>query len=114
MHELGIVFHIIKSLEELSKEQEITKINSVTMEIGEVSAVVDEYLGDCWKWAVNRTELLKGAELKTESIKAVTLCENCKSKYETVKFGRICPECGSEKTYLLTGNEINIKEIEAY
>lgn len=114
MHELGIVFHIIKSLEELSKEQEITKINSVTMEIGEVSAVVDEYLGDCWKWAVNRTDLLKGAELKTESIKAVTFCESCKSKYETVKFGRICPSCKSEKTYLITGNEINIKEIEAY
>ena len=27
--------------------------------------------------------------------------------------GRICPYCGSEKTYLLTGSEINIKEIAA-
>lgn len=113
MHELGIVFHIIKSLEELSQEQNLTNISKVILEVGEVSAVVDEYLGDCWRWAVNKSKVLYGAELEIESIKAVTFCENCKSNYPTVEFGRICPHCKSEKTYLLTGNEINIKEIEA-
>ena len=33
--------------------------------------------------------------------------------YETVKYGRTCPHCGSGETYLLTGNECIIKEIEA-
>ena len=31
--------------------------------------------------------------------------------YDTVPQGRICPHCGSEKTWLLTGNEVNIKDI---
>ena len=43
---------------------------------------------------------------------AVTWCDNCKQEYETVAHGKICPYCGSEKTWLLKGNELNIKEVE--
>lgn len=56
---------------------------------------------------------MNGAELKVEVIPAVTYCESCKGKYKTVEYGKICPYCQSEKTYLLSGNEIMIKEIEA-
>ena len=59
------------------------------------------------------TEVLKGAELRIETIPAVTLCENCTHTYPTVPQGRVCPLCGSEETVLLQGNEINLKEIEA-
>lgn len=114
MHELGIVFHVIESLEKVGKENELERIGSVTLELGEVSSVIDEYLGDCWRWAADKSELLKGAELKIEKLPAVTFCEGCEKTYPTVKYGRICPFCKSERTYLLTGNEINIKEIEAY
>ena len=31
----------------------------------------------------------------------------------TVRYGRICPYCGSGNTFLVTGNEYNSKEIEA-
>lgn len=113
MHELGIVFHIIKTVEKVGAENALTKVASVTLELGEVSGVVEDYLRDCWKWAVNRSDLMKEAALKVETIPAVTFCEDCKKTYETVKYGRICPHCESEHTYLVTGNEMNIKEIEA-
>ena len=58
-------------------------------------------------------ELLKDSKLVIEKINAVTYCEDCKSEYETVKYGKICPKCGSRHTYLLRGSEFNIKEIEA-
>lgn len=54
MHELGIVFHIIDSLESIAKENQLSEIASVTLEIGEVSGVVDSYLKNCWKWAAGR------------------------------------------------------------
>lgn len=112
MHELGIVFHIIRSVEQAAKENDLTDIASVTMEVGEVSTVIPSYLQDCWKWASEKSELLKGAKLLTETIPAVTFCEGCHKTYETVAYGRTCPYCGSGKTYLLRGNEVNIKEIE--
>ena len=46
MHELGVVFHIIDDLTELSKEQEIEKIHTFTIQLGEVSGVVPELLTD--------------------------------------------------------------------
>ena len=48
-----------------------------------------------------------------EQIPAVTFCEDCKQTYSTTEFGKICPYCKSEHTYLAAGNEFNIKEITA-
>ena len=113
MHELGIIVHITKTLQNVAKENNLSEIGSVTLEIGEVSTIVPDYLTDCWKWAIKKEELLKDSKLVIEKIKAVTYCEDCKSEYETVKYGKICPKCGSRHTYLLRGSEFNIKEIEA-
>lgn len=113
MHELGIVFHIMDTLEAVAKDNELQEIHSVTIEVGEVSMVVPDYLTDCWHWAVQKKELLAQCEMKLAVLPAVTLCQSCGKEYPTVAYGRICPYCGSEKTYLLRGNELNIKEIEA-
>ena len=56
MHELGVVFHCIGEINEIAKEQRLEKINSVTVEIGEVSTVIPYYFEDCWKWAVKKEE----------------------------------------------------------
>ncbi len=113
MHELGIVFHVIKRLENLADEQNLSQIQSVTLEIGEVSGVVPEYLQDCWKWAVKKTQIMQEADLKIEILEAVTICGDCKKTYRTVEFGKTCPFCKSENTVLQAGNEMNIKQIEA-
>ncbi len=113
MHELGVVFHVIRTVEEVARENALTEIRSVTLELGEVSAVIDTYLENCWKWAVaNRTEIMKEAELIIEKLPAVTYCGDCRKTYETVAYGKICPYCGSGHTWLLQGNEFTIKEIE--
>lgn len=111
MHELGVVFHIAKSVEKIAAENEAERISSVTLEIGEVSTIIPEYLTDAWNWNCKKNILLTDCELKIEVIPAVTFCEDCENTYPTVPQGKICPHCGSEHTYLVTGNEVNIKEI---
>ena len=111
MHELGVVFHIIDDVTAVGKENGLTSVCSVTLQLGTVSSVIPDYLTDCWKWAVKKTELLKDAELIIEPIEAVTFCEDCKNTYDTIANGKTCPNCGSTKTYLLRGNEFLIKEI---
>lgn len=113
MHELGIVFHIIDEIEDVGKQNALTTVSSVTVEVGEVSGVLHDYLDDCWQWACAKSELMSGAKLNIEAIPAVTFCEDCKGEYKTVEYGKTCPYCKSERTYLLHGNEIMIKEIEA-
>ena len=39
MHELGIVFHIIRTVEDVAKQNDVTRIRRVTLQLGEVSGV---------------------------------------------------------------------------
>lgn len=113
MHELGVVFHVIKMVEEVAEENDLKEVQSVTLQLGEVSTVIESYLQDVWKWAVQkRSRHMQEAELIVETIPAITFCEDCRQEYGMVEHGKICPHCGSEHTYLLQGNEFLIKEIE--
>lgn len=113
MHELGIVFHIIESIEQIGVQNQLDAVREVTLELGEVSSVIDTYLLDCWKWAADKSALMKGARLKIEKISAVTVCEDCGRTYGTVEYGKTCPFCKSLRTHLVCGNEVMIKEIAA-
>ena len=113
MHELGTVIYIIETVEKLCEENQLTTVGSVTLEVGEVSGIVPDYLKDFWLYSRKKSEYLKDAELKIEQIDAVTYCESCKKTYPTVKYAKVCPYCQSEQTFLVIGNEFNIKEIEA-
>lgn len=88
MHELGIIVHISRTLDEVAKENNLTEIGSVTLEIGEVSGIVPDYMTDCWKYYRKKSELFKESDLKIEILPAVTYCEACQNTYPTVEFGR--------------------------
>ena len=113
MHELSIVFHVIKQIEELSEENSLSEVRSVTLQLGEVTGAIHEDLRDCWDWAVKRTDIMKECELEIEVVPALTYCEDCRNTYPTVQFGKTCPHCGSGNTYLAQGREMMIKEITA-
>ena len=112
MHELGIVFHAIRTVERVGADNGLMRIASVTLELGQVSGAVPRELVSCWDWAVQKSDLLRGAALHIETLEAVTRCGGCGWEYPTVPQGRTCPYCGSEDTWLLRGDGISIKEIE--
>ena len=113
MHELSIVTHVAKTLDEVAVENNLKKIGSVTLEVGEVSGIMTDYFEDCWNYFKVKHPILKDSILKLEMIPAITFCEDCRQEYSTMQHGKICPYCQSERTYLVQGNECNIKEIEA-
>lgn len=113
MHELGVVFHILDDLTKVVAENNVKKVNKVTLQLGEVSTIIPSYLTSCFRWAADKEELFKGAELAIEKIDAITHCDDCGADYPTVEYAKKCPNCGSENTWLLQGTEFMIKEIEA-
>lgn len=113
MHELGIIVHIAKTLDQVAAENELKKIGSVTLDIGEVSGIGAGISDGVLGILPQKNPLIAECEMKIESLPAVTICEDCQKTYETVTYGRQCPHCGSYETYLVTGNECSIKEIEA-
>lgn len=113
MHELGVVFYVIDECKKVAAENNVKHINSVTIQLGVVSGVLENYLEDCWNWAVQKHDIMTDCKLKIEKINAITHCEDCGKNYSTIIFGRECPYCKSENTFLLQGNEFYIKEMEA-
>ena len=111
MHELGIVIHTAKTIQEFAEENEIGEVLSVTLRVGEVSGVIASEFISCWNYFRKKYPALINAELKLETEEAETWCDGCKSIYRTVDYGRICPRCGSERTWLLHGNGCTIQEI---
>ena len=103
MHELGIAFHIISEVDKAAEENKVEQVKSVTLEVGEVSAVVPKYLEDVWVWACeNRSKFMKGCKLNIITIKGISFCEDCQKTYSTLE-GKSCPHCGSKNTYLVEG-----------
>ncbi|MCR4879551.1 MAG: hydrogenase maturation nickel metallochaperone HypA [Bacilli bacterium] len=112
MHELGIVVHVVKQVEELAKKNKVTAVKELTLEVGEVSGVVKEYFVDAFNWYIKRTEYMKECKLNYIVIQGITYCEDCQKTYETVKYGKECPYCHSPHTYLVTGKDVMIKDIK--
>ena len=53
MHELGIVYHIIRDVENVARANGVSRVSSVTLLLGEVSGVVPDLLLDAWRWAAD-------------------------------------------------------------
>ena len=88
MHEMGIIIHLAKTLDQVAEENHLSKIGAVTIEIGEVSGIVTDLFEDAWNYFSKKHPVLTGSELRIETIPAVTHCEGCGENYETVAYGR--------------------------
>ena len=112
MHELGLVNYVVREVSRIAEENQVRKLHSVTLEFGEVSGIVPSYLHSYWDWYTKKFPLFEGTKLICETVPAITRCDDCLRNYPTVEHGKTCPYCGSGNTWLLQGNEMNIKQIE--
>lgn len=111
MHELGVVLEIFDLLEEIMSEQDLKKVSSVTVEVGELSGILPDYFKECWNVAK-----LGGAFDKTELnlvyIPATARCI-CGAEYEMTANSRICPKCHKTDYDIIKGREFTVLSIEA-
>ena len=112
MHELGIVMQVIDQVEKVAAENNVTKVVKLNMEVGQVSSVVPALFADCFEWSKKKTQYMQQTQLEMVILEGISYCQDCRQTYKTTESGKTCPHCGSERTYLLTGNEVNIKDIE--
>lgn len=112
MHELGIVFHVIKQAEEVAEANKVQKVTKLTLEVGQVSGIELDYFRECFDWAIKKSKFMEECKLEIIVLEAITYCRTCKETYKTVEHGRICPFCNSKDTYLVVGDKVIIKDLE--
>lgn len=111
MHELGLVFEMARVIEESLAEEDVTAVDTVVVEIGEVSSVVPHYFESCFP-AVHDRPLFRNARLEMVIIPAIGRCKKCGEEFSIVPTKGYCPRCGSFDKELLSGREFNIREVQ--
>ena len=112
MHELSIVINIVKEVEQIAKENGLTQIDTLVLQIGELSTVIPRFIEECYPAAVDGTSLLE-TKLKIEILPGNGLCGKCKTVFNLLENQHKCPKCNSKHWEILSGKEFMIKEIVA-
>jgi len=111
MHELSVMMEVIRIVEELAEDKNIGHVQSIVLEVGELSAVVPDFMIEYFPIVVADKPLFRDAELKFIVIPGRGICDTCLKPYEVGKNRGICPYCGSKEKTLISGQEFNIREI---
>jgi hydrogenase nickel incorporation protein HypA/HybF len=107
MHELGITENII---EIALKHAQGKKINRITLEIGQLSAILPDSIEFCFD-ACRLGTPLENTVLEIIEIPGLARCCRCGTEFAIAEPFGIC-ECGSMDLIFIQGQELQIKELE--
>lgn len=112
MHELGVVFEVVRTVLDFSEKNGVTKIDKVVLQIGELSSMIPKYIEACYPAAVDGT-LMQETKLEIEILPGNVLCKKCNQVFNLILHNGKCPDCINSEWELLSGKEFMIKEIVA-
>jgi hydrogenase nickel incorporation protein HypA/HybF len=110
MHEIGVLMEVVKTVERFAQDNEVELIQTLVLQIGELSSMIPKYMKSLYPGAVEGT-ILEGSELRIEIISANALCRHCNKVFSLITNRGICPHCESKDWEMLSGKEFLIKEI---
>lgn len=113
MHELGVVFEVVKTVLNFAEKNGLTKIDKLVLQIGQLSSMIPKYIEACYPAAADGT-LLQETKLEIEILPGNGICKRCDKVFNLIENSQTCPNCGSKDWELLSGKEFMIKEIVAY
>lgn len=111
MHELGIMLQTVRTIDDALKEQEYNELLSITLQVGEMTDVVPEFLLEAWQ-SVRSQTAYPNAELVIERVPARAKCLECGYEDGIKSFDFECPCCHSQRLKIISGKEMLIKQLE--
>lgn len=111
MHEITLIYGIADIVEQTEKANGIDRIDSVVVQVGELSGVITEFLDEYYPMFAESIPALNGSHLIIEKIPAVGNCKDCDADFDIVLNDGKCPCCGSTRKTVLSGTDFLVKEI---
>ena len=68
MHELGVLFQAVKTVDRITAEHQIKRISYITLEVGTESTFVPSYLEKLFPLAADRSPVMQGAQLRIRMV----------------------------------------------
>ena len=111
MHEVSIIQSVVEIVTNKAIENKFTKVNKVSLKIGELSGVMPESLNFAFKSCI-MDKMLEGSTLEIEKVKAVAECSDCMQEFPIDHFNKLCPRCNKFSSNIISGYELYINTIE--
>ena len=111
MHEVSIIQSVVEIVTNKAIENKFTKVNKVSLKIGELAGVMPESLKFTFKSCIINT-MLEGSILEIEKVKAVAKCIDCMQEFPIDHFNKLCPSCNKFSSNIISGYELFINTIE--
>ena len=111
MHEIGVLYEIVKTAERVAIENNASSVSFITIEVGELSGYLPIFFEQYFSIVTEDKELFKDCDLRIIQETGEGLCTDCNSLYNIMRHEGQCPKCGSRNKTVLSGQKLLIREI---
>ena len=114
MHEVGIISAMLHTVEAIMAQENLTKVENIVLQVGELSGVMPHYMQECYPAAVYNTQFAD-TKMEMELIPGIVRCNLCNEEFNAYQHDLKCPQCSNNRDFTpLSGRELLIKEIQGY
>ncbi len=110
MHELTVAVNIVQIVNDEVKERNISKVDEMVLDVGEMAGIDFEALDFALQEAV-RNSPLERTRITINKIEARAKCMECGHEFAINDFLSNCPECGNFQFDIIKGKELKIKSL---
>ncbi len=114
MHELPVINSILRIVLKHARENEVTRIKTISLKIGAFSDLEEEWIQRYFAY-LSRETAAASARLAVERIPARVQCRHCGQGFvldPPFSESQACPACGQSSYVLVSGTGYFIESIE--
>lgn len=111
MHEMSIAQSLLDIILQESQHHQVKLVHSVSLKVGELSAVETDSLKFCFE-VITEGTIAEGARLDIERVPIRCRCRECDLEFIVEELSFSCPECKGTAVEMLSGKELSLESFE--
>lgn len=111
MHELAVTENILNIATKHAQQANAVRVTDIHIVIGALSSIVDDSVQFYWDF-ISEGSICAGAKLHFSRVPARLTCQDCGHTYTLESELSPCPQCGSIKVKVISGEEFWLDSIE--
>jgi hydrogenase nickel incorporation protein HypA/HybF len=111
MHELAVTESILDIATRHAQQAEASRVTDIHIVIGRLSSIVDDSVQFYWDM-ISEGTICAGATLHFDRRPAKMACQECGNSYVLEGELVLCPNCGSARVKIISGEEFWLDSIE--
>jgi len=111
MHELPVTESLLEIALRHAEKANAKRIIGLNIVIGQLASIVDDSVQFYWD-IVSQDTPAQGARLSFKRLPAELICLSCNCQYSLNQDDFNCPQCGSQKVKIHSGQEFFLESID--